>query len=220
MPTRIRVLEGIVPHIRIAIQTLRVAGVGHNRIRADKAPYHGIVPPRAVKVQPGGYVKLLPGVRVVRDSRNRYFPIPRFSVRPVTRLAVCYDFARRPRCSQPRVRGRPGRLTLRDWMRLEHGGAACTVTVLPQHQRQEYLVVEHAGRLPPGCQRRGTEVVAVEVDAPSLPAVAAAPLNSDSQYPLYQISNDRPCPVLGEHYRYPKSCLTKVRKTPALLLQA
>jgi len=36
VPTRIRVLEGIIPHITVPVQALRVAGTGHERIRADE----------------------------------------------------------------------------------------------------------------------------------------------------------------------------------------
>ena len=62
MSTRIRILEGIVPHIRIPVQTLRVAGTGHERVRADEPANQGIVVARVVIVQAQAVFPTLAGL--------------------------------------------------------------------------------------------------------------------------------------------------------------
>ena len=65
MPTRIRILEWIILHIRIAVQALRIAGTGHDRIRADEPANQGIVIPRIVVIQTQVRLEALPRKLVV-----------------------------------------------------------------------------------------------------------------------------------------------------------
>ena len=44
-------LKWIVQRVRIPVQALRVAGIGYNRIRADKASQRGMVVARVVVVE-------------------------------------------------------------------------------------------------------------------------------------------------------------------------
>ena len=86
MPTGIRILEWIVLHIRIPVQALRVARVGHERIRADKPTtplrleplgrpsQRGIVVPRVVVIQVQARLEALGGLPngVSRRLRRGY----------------------------------------------------------------------------------------------------------------------------------------------------
>ena len=64
MPTGVDVPQRIIPHIRIPVQVLRVAGVRHNRVRADEPTQCGIVEARLVVVQAEGLLPALAGEAV------------------------------------------------------------------------------------------------------------------------------------------------------------
>ena len=60
-PGRIRILERIIEHIRIPVETLRIGRAGDNRIRLDEAAQSAVVVPRIVKVQADRAVVALTG---------------------------------------------------------------------------------------------------------------------------------------------------------------
>ena len=51
MPARVRVPHGVVVHVRIAVQALRVPRLRHDGVRLDEAPYRRVVVARVVVVQ-------------------------------------------------------------------------------------------------------------------------------------------------------------------------
>ena len=65
MPTRIRIPERIIEHIRIPVETLRIGRAGHKRIRLDEAPQRGVVIARVVVHQAKAGLVALPGKGVV-----------------------------------------------------------------------------------------------------------------------------------------------------------
>ena len=65
MSSGVRVLERIIPHVRISVKVLRVGGVGHNRIRLHKAAQSGVVISSPIIHQSRAFVKFLAGEGVV-----------------------------------------------------------------------------------------------------------------------------------------------------------
>ena len=61
MPARVGEPHGIVQHIRITIERLRIGRIRHNRVRLDEAADEGIVPSGIVKVQANGRFMILTG---------------------------------------------------------------------------------------------------------------------------------------------------------------
>jgi len=63
-PTRVRVPQRVVVHVRIPVEALRLPRLRHNRIRLDEAGDGGIIPPGAVMVQFQGMFPPLAGEAV------------------------------------------------------------------------------------------------------------------------------------------------------------
>jgi len=61
MPRGVGVLEWIVVNVRVAIQTLRIAWVGHNGVRLHKPPYDRVVVAGTVVVQARAVIQPLAG---------------------------------------------------------------------------------------------------------------------------------------------------------------
>lgn len=68
MPRRVRVPQRVVQGVRVAIQALRVAQLGHDAVGLDEAPDGGVVVARAVEVQPCAPVEGLACKAAVRRS--------------------------------------------------------------------------------------------------------------------------------------------------------
>ena len=65
MPTRVRVLYRVVPHVGVSVVVLPVEWVGDDRVGCDEPADGGVVVAGVVERQPTGLVEDLPGVEVV-----------------------------------------------------------------------------------------------------------------------------------------------------------
>ena len=61
MPTWICIVQRIVVDVRVPIETLRIPGFRHGRVRTDRPPQHGVVPAGAGVVEPQPLLPWLPG---------------------------------------------------------------------------------------------------------------------------------------------------------------
>jgi len=76
--------ERIIEHIRIPVETLRIAWTGHNRIRLDEAAQRGVVVAGVVKVQAYRAVVALTGELVAR--RRGPGGVARFAIRIIAQF--------------------------------------------------------------------------------------------------------------------------------------